>query len=265
MPAPHNRLKTALKSGQMQIGLWLNSGSALVSEVAGAAGFDWCLLDAEHAPYDPAALADHLRALELGGTSAVVRVPVGEEWVIKQVLDLGAQTLLVPMVDTAAQAAEVVRATRYAPQGRRGVGAALARASGYGQVADYITTANAEIGVIVQAETRRAIANLDEIVAVDGVDCVFIGPADLSADMGYPGDLGAPEVVETIADAVRRIRAGGKAVGIIDFDPASFARYADLGVTFLGIGADVSLLRGACVNALAAARATTTGSASPGR
>jgi len=184
-------------------------------------------------------------------------VPVGEDWVIKQVLDLGAQTLLVPMVDTAEQADRVVRATRYAPEGVRGLGASVARVSGFGAVADYATTANAEIGVIVQAETRRAIANLDEILAVEGVDCVFIGPADLSADMGYTGNPGAAEVVETIADAVRRIRAAGKAAGIIHYDAAAFGYYAGLGVNFLGVGADVSLLRTAFAGTLETARRAT--------
>lgn len=254
MPAPKNTLKAALNAGEMQIGLWLNSGSALVSEIAGASGFDWCLIDAEHGPYDPAGIADQLRALALGGTNAVVRVPIGEDWVIKQVLDLGAQTLLVPMVDTAEQAERVVRATRYAPKGVRGLGASVARVSGFGKVADYATSANDQIGVIVQAETRRAISNLDEIIAVEGVDCVFIGPADLSADMGYPGNPGAEEVVETIADAVRRIRAGGKAAGIIHYDPKDFGYYADLGINFLGVGADVSLMRTAFASTLATAR-----------
>ncbi len=259
MPAPANPLKAAMQAGQMQIGLWQNSGSALVSEIAGATGFDWCLIDGEHAPYDPAGIAGQLRALELGGTNAVVRVPVGADWVIKQVLDLGAQTLMVPMVDTPQQAQQVVRATRYAPEGVRGLGASVARVSGYGRIADYATTANDRIGVIVQAETRRAIANLDEIVAVDGVDCVFIGPADLSADMGHRGNPGAPDVVDTIADAITRIRAGGKAAGIIHDDPAEFGRLAALGITFLGIGADVALMRAGFAEQLARARAATSG------
>jgi 4-hydroxy-2-oxoheptanedioate aldolase len=257
MPAPDNRLKSALNSGEVQIGLWLNSGSALVSEIAGATGFDWCLIDAEHAPYDPAGIADQLRALALGGTSAVVRVPVGEAWIIKQVLDLGAQTILVPMVDTGEQAAEVVRATRYAPEGMRGLGAGVARVSGFGRIGDYATTANSAIGVIVQAETRRAITNLDDILAVEGVDCVFIGPSDLSADMGYPGNPGAAEVVETIADAVKRIRAAGKSAGIIHYDTGNFAYYRDLGVNFLGVGADVALMRIGFAATLDAARRAT--------
>ena len=257
MPAPHNRLKAALNAGEMQFGLWLNAADPVASEIAGAAGYDWCLIDAEHGPYTPSVIASQLRAVALGGASAVVRVPVGEDWIIKQMLDLGAQTLLVPMVDTAEQARQVVRATRYAPEGVRGLAAAVARASGYGREADYAQTANAQIGVIVQAETRRAIENLDEILAVDGVDCVFVGPADLSADMGHLGNPTAPEVEAVIADAIGRIRAAGKAAGIIHYDPSNIARYARLGVNFLGVGADVSLMRMAFEATLAGARKAT--------
>lgn len=255
MPAPANPLKAAMQAGQMQIGLWQNSGSALVSEIAGATGFDWCLIDGEHAPWSPDAITSQLRALALGGTHAVVRVPVGEDWVIKQALDMGAQTLLVPMVDTGAQAERVVRATRYAPEGVRGLGAGVARVAGWGRVADYAATANAQIGVIVQAETRAAIENLDDILAVEGVDCVFIGPADLSADMGYLGNPGADEVQAVIADAAARIRAAGKAAGIIHHDAATFPRYLDLGFNFLGVGADVSVMRKGLAATLASARA----------
>ena len=157
------------------------------------------------------------------------------------------------------QAAQVVRATRYAPEGKRGLGAAVARVSGWGQIADYATSANAEIGVIVQAETRAAIENLDDILAVEGVDCVFIGPADLSADMGYLGNPGAEEVQAVIADAGRRIRAAGKAAGILHYDSTDYPRYLDLGFNFLGIGADVSLMRTSFAATLAIARAAVKG------
>lgn len=255
MPAPVNRLKAALGAGETRLGLWLNAGSPVAAEIAGATGFDWCLIDAEHGPYAPDTITAQLRALALGGTDAVVRVPVGEDWVIKQVLDMGAQTLLVPMVDSGAQAAQVVRAARYAPQGRRGLGASVARVSGWGRIADYAETANDQIGVIVQAETRAAIANLDDILAVEGVDCVFIGPADLSADMGFLGNPGADEVQAVIADAARRIRAAGKAAGIIHYNAADFPRYLGLGFNFLGVGADVSLMRTGFAATLATARA----------
>ena len=242
MPAPRNDLKAALAEGKMQIGLWLDLGSAAVAEIAAGAGFDWCLVDGEHGPYDIAAIREQLVAIERRGCSAVVRVPANAEWMIKQVLDLGAQSLLVPMVDTPEQARAAVRAALYAPQGARGMGAAVARASNYAAIPDYVATANAEICVMVQAESRAALDNLDAIAATEGVDVVFIGPADLSADMGYPGQLDAPEVVAAIDDAIGRIRAAGKIAGIITFDPAEFTHYRDLGLTFLGVGGDMPVL-----------------------
>lgn len=182
-------------------------------------------------------------------------MPVGEDRLIKQVLDLGARTLLVPMVDRGAPAEQVVRATRYAPEGVRGRGAGVARVSGWGRVAGYATSANAEVGVIVQAETRAAIENLEDILAVDGVDCVFTGPSDLSADMGYLGNPGATEVQAVIADAVARIRGAGKAAGIIHHDAGTYAHHLRLGFNFLGNGADVSLMRTGFAATLAGARA----------
>ncbi|MGC9369707.1 MAG: HpcH/HpaI aldolase family protein [Paracoccaceae bacterium] len=242
MPAPRNDLKAALAEGKMQIGLWLDLGSAAVAEIAAGAGFDWCLVDGEHGPYDIAAIRDQLVAIERRGCSAVVRVPANAEWMIKQVLDLGAQSVLVPMVDTPEQARAAVRAALYAPQGARGMGAAVARASNYAAIPDYVATANAEICVMVQAESRAALDNLDAIAATEGVDVVFIGPADLSADMGYRGQLDAPEVVAAIDDAIGRIRAAGKIAGIITFDPEEFTRCRDLGLTFLGVGGDMPVL-----------------------
>ena len=251
MPAPKNHLKAALAQNETQIGLWLNLGSGAAAETAAGAGFDWCLVDGEHGPYDIAAIRDQLIAIERHGCASVVRVPANEEWMIKQVLDLGAQSLLVPMVDTADQARAAARAALYPPEGVRGMGAAVARASGYNAIADYVGTANGEICVMVQAESRAALDNLDAIAATEGVDVVFIGPADLSADMGYPGRPDAPEVVAAIEDAIARIRAAGKVAGIITFDPAEIARYRDLGVGVLGVGGDVTVL-GAALRGLAA-------------
>lgn len=245
MAAPVNGLKAALAEGRMQIGLWLGMGSTVAAEIAAGAGFDWCLVDGEHAPYDITTIRDQLVAMAGRGAQSVVRVPVGKDWVIKQVLDLGVQSLLVPMVNSADQARAMVRATRYPPGGVRGVGAALARASDYSGVSDYTTTANDQICLIVQAESRAALDNLDAIAGVEGVDAVFIGPADLSADMGFAGQPGAPEVVAAIENAIARIRKAGKAAGIITFDKAEIARYAGLGVTFLGVGGDSTVLAAA--------------------
>lgn len=183
----------------------------------------------------------------------MVRVPIGEEWVIKQVMYLGAQSLLIPMIDTGEQAARMVRATRYASEGVRGLGAAVARASGFGADADadFVATAADQVCLLLQAETRLALENTDDIANTDGVDCVFIGPAD----MGYPGNSGAPEVREAIAHAVSRIKAAGKAAGIIHYDAADFGYYRKFGINFLGTGADASLLRVAMQANVAAARA----------
>ena len=250
-----NPLKQALTEGRMQIGTWLNLGEATAAEIAGQAGYDWCLIDGEHGPYAPTAILAQLRALAPSRAEPVVRVPVGEPWVIKQVMDLGTRSLLIPMVDTAAQAEQMVRATRYAPEGMRGLGATVARASGYGADTTYVDRANDEVCLLVQAETRTALENLDAIAATPGVDAVFIGPADLSADMGHRGNPGHPEVVQAIADATKRIRAAGKAAGIIHYDTANFAYYQELGITFLGTGADATLLRAAMQGNVKAARA----------
>ncbi len=242
MPAPKNHLKAALAAGTPQIGIWLALASGPAAELAGGAGFDWCLIDAEHGPNTLTTIGEQLRALQGSGTNAVVRVPVREDWVIKQALDIGAQTLLVPMVHTGQDAADTVAACRYAPKGRRGMGASMARASGFGAIPDYIQTADAEICVMVQAESAQAIENIDAIAQTEGVDCVFIGPADLSADMGYPGQMKHPDVVAAIDHAITRIRAAGKAVGIIWFHPDDVRHYLDEGVTFMGVGGELSIL-----------------------
>ena len=242
MPAPVNRLKANLLGGQLQKGLWMGLASATVAEMASNAGFDWCLIDAEHGPNDLITTQSQLQAMNGAPASPVVRVPVAEDWMLKQVLDLGAQNLLIPMIDTGEQAAQAVAACRYPPDGIRGLGSALARASGYNAIPDYPTTANDQICVMVQAESRAAIDKIDAIAGTDGVDVVFIGPADLSADMGYLGQLDAPEVEEVIAHAIARIRATGKVAGIVLFNPDDFPRYIEMGVGFLGMGSDVTSL-----------------------
>ncbi|CUH50833.1 HpcH/HpaI aldolase family protein [Shimia marina] len=242
MPAPLNPFKAALAQKKPQIGCWMTFGDALAAELMTTTGFDWLVVDGEHGPNDIRSITDQLRVLSPTSSHAVVRVPIGEDWMLKQALDAGAQTVLVPMVDTAEQAAGVVRACRYAPEGVRGMGGYGARVTNFGAIEDYATTANAQICVLVQAETRAAIANLDDILAVEGVDGVFIGPADLSADMGYPGDLTAPEVQTVIADAITRITAAGKAAGILTLSLEGAKTYLDLGATFVAVGIDTVLL-----------------------
>ena len=241
MPVPNNALKAALVSKTPQIGIWLSLASSYTSEILAGAGFDWLLIDAEHGPNDiPTILA---QAQTIGRhTSVVVRPPMGDAWMIKQILDLGVQTLLVPMIESVAQAKSVIAATQYPPKGIRGVGAGSARASNFGQMADYVKTANDEICLILQVESRAGLDALPGILRLEGVDCVFIGPADLAADMGYPGNSAAEPVQKAIDDALCLIVASGKSAGILTFDLAAVPHYLKLGVTFIGVGSDVSLL-----------------------
>ena len=242
MQTPVNTLKNALNAGQVQHGIWLTSGTGVLAELAGNAGFDWCLIDGEHGPNTVSEMLPQLQALAISGTPAVVRVANAEAWMIKQVLDLGCQTVLVPMVDDAETAQKMARAMRYPPHGNRGMGAALARATSFGAVADYPHTANDQVCLLVQAESAQALDNIDSIATTQGVDGVFIGSADLSADMGYPGQPDHPKVEEAIDHMIARIVAAGKIAGIITFDESRLNEYAEKGVTFLGVGGDMLAL-----------------------
>jgi 4-hydroxy-2-oxoheptanedioate aldolase len=251
MQTPINAFKAALAAKKPQIGLWLGLANAYTSELCAGAGFDWLLLDGEHAPNDVRSLLPQLQALAAYPSHAVARPPVGETALIKQYLDLGVQTLLVPMVDTAEHAQALVRAMRYAPQGVRGMGSAIARASRWQRYPHYADEANAQMCLLVQAETATAIENLDALCAVEGVDGIFIGPADLSASMGYRGQPGHPKVQSTIDEAIARIRKAGKAPGILSTDERLARRYLEAGALFVAVGVDTSLLAKAC-DALAA-------------
>lgn len=254
MPAAKNLFKAALAEGRAQIGLWMGLANPIATEICAGAGFDWVVIDGEHAPNDLPLMLAQLQAAAAKPAHPVLRVPVGEAWLIKQVLDIGAQTVLVPMVDSAAQAEALVRAMRYPPQGMRGVGAALARASDYGAVDDYVQTANAETCLLVQVESRTGLDALDDIAAVEGVDGVFIGPADLAADMGYAGRADVPEVQAAIDAALVRIRKAGKPAGILTFDLEAARRYLARGAGFVAVGADVALLAQAARNLAGAFR-----------
>ncbi|MAU53671.1 MAG: 2-keto-3-deoxy-L-rhamnonate aldolase [Roseovarius sp.] len=242
MPAPVNPFKAALARGERQIGCWAGFAEPYATEVLAEAGFDWLVIDAEHAPNDLRTISAQLAVLRGAASHPVVRLPMGEVWAIKQVLDAGAQTLLIPMVESAAQAEGLVRAMRYPPEGVRGSGAALARASRFSGIPDYIATANAQMCLLVQVETVAGLAALDAILAVEGVDGVFIGPSDLAADMGHRGESGVAEVQAAIRDALGRIAASEKAAGILALDPETAARYRDWGAQFLAVGIDVLLL-----------------------
>ena len=239
MPAPENPLKKALAQGHRQFGCWLALADAYVAEVSATAGFDWLVIDGEHAPNDLRSTLAQLRVVEASPSHPVVRLPVGETWLIKQILDAGAQSLVVPMVESGAEAERLVRATRYPPRGIRGVGSSMARASRFAEIDDYLTTADAQICLLLQVESLAGLAVLDDILAVDGVDGVFIGPADLAADMGYLGESGRPEVSAEILAALGRIRAAGKVAGVFAAEGEFRQQCLDAGATFIGVGADV--------------------------
>lgn len=240
MQNPTNTFKHGLRAQQPQIGLWVSLASPYSTEICAGAGFDWLLLDGEHAPNDLQSLSAQLQVIAGYDSQPVCRVPVGDAVLIKQYLDLGVQTLLVPMVDTPQQAASLVQACRYPPHGIRGM--AGARASRWGRISRYAHEANDQVCLLVQAETRLALTNLDAILAVDGVDGVFIGPADLSASMGHVGNPGHPEVQAAIEDAIRRIRAAGKAPGILTADVTLAQGYLELGALYVAVGLDTQLL-----------------------
>ena len=242
MPAPLNKFKQALQARQPQIGLWLALANSYTAEIAGGVGFDWLLIDGEHAPNDIRSLMEQLQALSGSSSHPIIRLPIGQAWLIKQVLDIGAQTILVPMIETRAQAEALVKAVRYPPHGIRGVGAALARASKFNSITDHLQTANDQICLLLQIESRVGLANLEEIAGVEGVDGVFIGPADLAADMGYLGKPGWPEMQEAVEQCLRRIISCGKAAGILTSDQKLALRYMELGASFVAVGNDVTLL-----------------------
>lgn len=247
-----NHFKRGLAAKVPQVGLWSTLPDPYVSEIVAGAGFDWVLLDAEHTPTDVPHMLHQLQAVSAAipadaarRTSAVVRPNWNDTVLIKRYLDIGAQSLLLPFVQNAAEAEAAVRATRYAPQGVRGMGGSM-RASNFGRIRDYVKSAQDELCVLVQVETREALDHLDAILAVDGIDGVFIGPADLSASLGHPGDPGHPEVRSAINDAIRSIRAAGKAPGILMLDETRARECLDLGALFVAVAMDLQLLaRGA--------------------
>ena len=242
----NNAFKDALKAGRPQIGLWLGLTSSYSAELLAGAGFDWLLIDGEHAPNNVQTVLTQLQAIAPYPSQPVVRPSWNDPVQIKQLLDIGAQTLLVPMVQNADEARLAVKATRYPPAGIRGVGSALARASRWNRVPDYLHQANDAMCVLVQIETREALNNLPQILDVEGVDGVFIGPADLSADMGFSGNPQHPEVQAAIERAIAQIRAAGKAPGILMASEPLAKRYLELGALFVAVGVDTTLLaRGA--------------------
>jgi len=242
MQLPINTFKAALEQDQVQIGFWLALPHSSCAEIAAGAGFDWLLIDCEHAPYSLIDVQHHLQAIAPYNVPAIVRPVEGRTAILKQYLDIGVQNFLVPMVDTPEQAQQLAKDVRYPPEGIRGLGTSMARAAHWNGIPNYIQTANQEICLIVQAETETAIKNLGETSKVDGVDAIFIGPSDLSASMGFAGQPDHPEVVAMVEQGIRTIRAAGKPAGVLAVTPELVATYKKAGANFIAVGVDVSLL-----------------------
>lgn len=239
---PSNLFKARLKAGQSQLGIWNTIGGNTVPEMLGGAGFDWVLIDCEHAPVETVDALSALQAIgQEPGVSAVVRPAANDPVLFKRLLDMGAQTLLVPYVQSAEEAEAAVHAMRYGPSGMRGM-AGMTRATRYGKVADYYARAEQELCLIVQVESLAAIDKLEEIATVDGVDGVFIGPADLSASMGLRGQTSHPEVVAVIDAALARLKVAGVPAGIMALDPVEARRYIGMGSIMTAVGVDLVLL-----------------------
>jgi len=236
-----NPFRQGLLNGEVQIGLWLSSTSSYLAEIAATSGYDWLLIDGEHAPNTVQDLYRQLQAIAAYGSQPVIRPVEGQKSIIKQMLDIGARTLLIPMVDTPEQAREIVSATRYPPAGTRGVGASVARAARWGRVENYMAKANDELCVLIQAESKLALDNLDALLEIDGIDGVFIGPADLSASLGYPDNADHPEVQRIIEQSIRRIRAAGKAAGFLAVSPEMARKCIAWGANFVAVGVDTML------------------------
>lgn len=242
MPAPINKFKQRMQNGDMLFGCWLSLADIGAAEIMGTMGFDWLLIDGEHSPNDIRSMREQLIALQSSDSCALVRVPVGDSRIIKQVLDIGAQTILVPMVESADQARELVRAVRYPPNGIRGVGAAATRASRFAWHDNYVQTADEQICLLVQIESKVGVAALDEILAVEGIDGAFIGPADLSADLGFAGKPDSPEVQKVISEVLRKTAASGKLAGIMSLGDGT-QQHIDDGAKMIAAAIDVVLLK----------------------
>ena len=258
MQTPINTFKLAMRQGQPQFGLWLDLADGLSTELLAGIGYDWLVIDGEHGPNDLRSVLAQLQAISSAraslpglSTQPIVRLPKADTTLIKQYLELGAQTLLIPMVDTAEQAELCARAMRYPPQGIRGMGSFMARSSRWQGYPDYAHEANAQMCLLVQAETVEALENLDAIAATPDVDGVFLGPYDLSFSMGYPGQPDHPKVLAALEDAVARIVRAGKAPGILATDEARVRHWVQAGVRFVGVGLDAVLLANAARTLLA--------------
>jgi 4-hydroxy-2-oxoheptanedioate aldolase len=245
-----NPFKRALRERRTQVGMWLALANPYTAEICATAGFDWLLIDGEHAPNDVRSILAQLQVLAAYPASPVVRAVTGDSVLIKQLLDIGAQTLLVPMVESADQARALVAAVRYPPRGVRGIGASISRVSRWLAFPDYLKDGEEEICLLVQVESQLGLDNLTAIAQVEGIDGVFLGPSDLAASLGHRGNPGHPDVVAAIESAIGTILAAGNAAGLLTPDERLARRYLELGATFVAVGTEASLLANA-VRALA--------------
>jgi 4-hydroxy-2-oxoheptanedioate aldolase len=241
MEMPVNKFKKAIRTNTLQLGIWSSLSDSISVEILANTGMDWILLDTEHAPNEVPMVFRQLQAVDSGTAHPIVRPPWNDTVMIKRFLDAGAQSLLIPMVQNAEEARRAVAATRYPPHGVRGY-AAASRASAYAQIDGYLERCAEEICVLVQIETKTALANLESIAAVEGIDGVFIGPGDLSADLGFLGKPGHPEVTKVIDEAIARIRACGKPAGILTGDENLARHFIEEGCMFVAVGSDIGLL-----------------------
>jgi 4-hydroxy-2-oxoheptanedioate aldolase len=241
MECPANGFKRALREGRQQIGLWCTLPGGYTAEAMAGAGYDWMLFDTEHSPADPLTVLGQLQAVAPYPVEAVVRPASNDPVLIKRFLDLGAQTLLIPYVQNASEARAAVAAMRYPPEGIRGV-SGLTRATRFGRVRDYARRAKDELCLLVQVETREALADIEAIAAVEGVDGIFVGPGDLAASLGHAGELGHPTVTAAVEDAIRRICACGMPAGVLTADPAFARRCIAFGTTFTAVAIDAGVL-----------------------
>jgi 4-hydroxy-2-oxoheptanedioate aldolase len=238
---PPNAFKAALKQHRPQIGIWSVLSSNVVAEILSSSGFDWILIDTEHAHNEAPDVFSQLQVMAPGSAEPMVRCAWNDNVAIKRILDAGGRSVMVPFVQNAAEARKAVSSTRYPPRGHRGV-AGSTRATRWGTVADYYTLAEREVCVVVQVETRAALEAIEDIAAIDGVDGIFVGPNDLAADMGHLGNVQHPDVQAALANAGERIRRAGPAAGILTSDPSETGKYLAQGYSFIAVGSDAGIL-----------------------
>lgn len=248
MKIPQNSFKRRALAGEIQYGIFHGIADSYAAEICAGAGFDWIVIDGEHAPFDLRTILHHLQAMSAYEVAPIVRVPEGNSNLIKQLLDAGVQSLVIPMVETAEQARQLVQAVQYPPKGIRGVGTALSRAARWNRVKGYFDQADGEMCLIVQVESAKGLENLEAITKVEGVDGVLIGPADLGASMGYLGKPGHPDVVNAVCEALKTIRRLGKIAGMLTVSDRLIRQYEEAGANMVGVGLDTLLLARATQN-----------------